>query len=726
MTTRFVENLVADFNTITLLDGQNFLAPAGYQVTSINAAAVYATGADHRMSVGASLSGGFAAILVEDGSNTRVTVTGTGLLMGGEVGIGLLDPSSRVINYGTITSLLGSAIELDIPAPAELFAAAVVSDPVDPKFVIRNFGTINGATGITTGAGRATIVNEGLIVATETFAIVTGALADTVTNLARIRGDIDLGAGADSLTNEASIRGDVDLGADNDTLVNSATIRGTVLGGEGNDVIEHEAGVITAIDLGNGSNTLTNVAQVTGKVTGGTGSDNVQNAGGRIGSIDLGGGSNTIVNAGGRIGSIVLGDGGNTINNRGQIDTTVLAGAGADIFDNSAATGTNALTISMGGGADFFTPGAVLEAAVGGDGEDTLNFSNTTGITVALDGSRANTGVAANDSYSGFERILGSLTGANTLIGNAFDNTFTGGAANDVLQGKEGSDDLRGNAGDDNLDGGNGDDFIDGAAGNDRLVGGTNRDIIRGGDGADTIRGDSEDDTLSGGNGDDDIVGGSNNDRLNGDDGNDRLIGGQGVDTINGGNGNDFIKGETENDIVSGGAGNDDIGGDDGNDTLNGDAGDDVLRGNNGDDTINGGDGLDNLAGGEGNDTLNGGGGNDALRLDGGDDTVTGGSGADLFDFSGLAGFKDTITDFTRSQGDKIALSAIDAKSGVAGDQAFTFIGTQAFHNIAGELRFSTVNGTTAVSGDVNGDGQADFTFSLTNGATLAASDFVL
>ncbi|WP_156424974.1 calcium-binding protein [Novosphingobium fuchskuhlense] len=355
---------------------------------------------------------------------------------------------------------------------------------------------------------------------------------------------------------------------------------------------------------------MVNSARITGTVTGGIGDD-------------------TLVNDGGRIGSIALGDGNNTLINLGRIDTSVTMGSGADVFNNSGATGRAALNVAMGDGADLFVPGAVIETAVGGEGIDTLDFRATSGIVMALDGSRANSGVAKGDVYAGFERILGSLTGANTLIGDSSGNQLTGGDLADTLHGKDGADTLNSGAGD---------------------------DTISGGDGIDTISGD---------------IG---NDILNGD----------------GGDGNDSLTGSF------------------GNDMLNGDVGDDTLDGSNGNDTLSGGAGLDILVGGLG------------------DDTMTGGTGADIFRFSVAQGIKDMITDFSRTQGDKIDLSAIDANTVLAGDQAFTFINKQLFHGVAGELRFTTASGVTAISGDTDGDGVADFTINLLNFATPVAADFVL
>jgi len=81
----------------------------------------------------------------------------------------------------------------------------------------------------------------------------------------------------------------------------------------------------------------------------------------------------------------------------------------------------------------------------------------------------------------------------------------------------------------------------------------------------------------------------------------------------------------------------------------------------------------------------------------------------------------DQIGDFSTAEGDLIDLSLIDANANVAGNQAFTFIGANAFTGTAGELNF--LNGF--VEGDINGDAVADFRIQLFVG-NLAATDFLL
>jgi Ca2+-binding RTX toxin-like protein len=131
-----------------------------------------------------------------------------------------------------------------------------------------------------------------------------------------------------------------------------------------------------------------------------------------------------------------------------------------------------------------------------------------------------------------------------------------------------------------------------------------------------------------------------------------------------------------------------------------------------GDDLLSGGSGADLISGGLGQDTMRGGGGNDVFRYEGvSDSTPT---------------ITDTIEDF--AAGDRVDLSRIDANAGLAGDQAFSFIGNAAFGNHAGELRYENLTGTTwRVEGDTNGDGAADFELLLVaDSDPITAGDFML
>lgn len=150
---------------------------------------------------------------------------------------------------------------------------------------------------------------------------------------------------------------------------------------------------------------------------------------------------------------------------------------------------------------------------------------------------------------------------------------------------------------------------------------------------------------------------------------------------------------------------------------------------------------IENLVGGAAGDILRGdgednrlqgGGGRDVLEGRAGADTLVGGAAADRFVFSdvdhstGDDGLTDLIVDFSRAQGDRIDLRAIDAREAVGGDQAFTFIGTRGFSEIAGQLRSVQTGGRTLIEGDTDGDGAADFALMLASAQSLGAGAFLL
>ncbi|MGV3552733.1 M10 family metallopeptidase C-terminal domain-containing protein [Rhizobium sp.] len=113
-----------------------------------------------------------------------------------------------------------------------------------------------------------------------------------------------------------------------------------------------------------------------------------------------------------------------------------------------------------------------------------------------------------------------------------------------------------------------------------------------------------------------------------------------------------------------------------------------------------------------------------------GQDTLSGGDGKDLFVFAkGDTGktyeTADDILDFVRGE-DRINLSSIDANTGKKGNQDFTWIGDKDFSGKAGQLKYEVVDGHTYVSGDWNGDKNADFMIDLTGEFKLYAGSFVL
>jgi Ca2+-binding RTX toxin-like protein len=138
------------------------------------------------------------------------------------------------------------------------------------------------------------------------------------------------------------------------------------------------------------------------------------------------------------------------------------------------------------------------------------------------------------------------------------------------------------------------------------------------------------------------------------------------------------------------------------------------------------------LFGGAGGDVLRGGAGNDLIFGNLGADTLAGGAGGDIFRYvsaldSTVEG-RDAIQDF--SSDDLIDLTGVDAIAGTAANDAFSFIGSNAFTGQAGQLRAVQTSGPIwTVSGDTNGDGNADFEFLVvvTNqNQPLTDADFAL
>ena len=298
--------------------------------------------------------------------------------------------------------------------------------------------------------------------------------------------------------------------------------------------------------------------------------------------------------------------------------------------------------VEMRGG-DQFTGNSPLDHdhLVGGRGHDTIagHLGQDT-----LDGQAGNDAI---DGGVGDDALLGG-TGSDTLAGADGQDSMVGGDGHDRLDGGAGHDTLAGDGGDDQLWGRDGDDRMDGGASTDRLWGGLGNDVALGNTGNDSLYGDSGQDNLDGGDGNDFLSGGVGNDTLAGGTGSDVLSGGEWADTLYGGTGSDTLRGEDGSDSLWGGL--------DG-DLLFGGLANDGLHGESGNDTLDGGEGNDRLFGGFGQDVLRGGAGDDRLDGSQGHDTLMGNGGADLFVFK-RAGGNDTVTDFSRAQGDRIALDA--------------------------------------------------------------------
>lgn len=216
--------------------------------------------------------------------------------------------------------------------------------------------------------------------------------------------------------------------------------------------------------------------------------------------------------------------------------------------------------------------------------------------------------------------------------------------------------------------------------------------------------------------------------------GGDRLDGSAAGNFMKGLGGDDEIDGRSGDDTLLGGDGNDMLRGGSGHDNLYGEAGRDELRGGWGDDRLDGGDEHDLLEGGSGDDTLVGGLGGDHLY---GDHFFAGSPaprGADHFVYGSTSestwrdgSVPDYIGSFDGAEGDRIDLSAIDADPTLEGDQAFAFIGEDAF-SAPGQVRYyhDPIDYGTVVYVNTNDDPSAEMEIMLDGTGGTSAGDFIL
>jgi Ca2+-binding RTX toxin-like protein len=270
------------------------------------------------------------------------------------------------------------------------------------------------------------------------------------------------------------------------------------------------------------------------------------------------------------------------------------------------------------------------------------------------------------------------------------------------------------------------------------MSGGSGIDFISGGEGANTIDGGRGNDTIYiGSNFYNKVSGGSGFDTLHFNDGFAAITQGVLVDLLTGQTGGGAEGNEI--DTIEGLGGtefNDILRGDDVRNTLEGEGGSDRLEGRGGNDTLQGNNGDDTLLGGAGNDVLYGdydtfhlGIGNDRLYGGGGQDYLEGGLGRDMFVYTALsdsgitASTRDYITDLTRSEGDRIDVSAIDANSLVSGNQAFRLDKGGAFS--AGEIKQVVSGGELILMFNTDGDAAAEMSIRVALHTSVSAADFV-
>jgi Ca2+-binding RTX toxin-like protein len=494
-------------------------------------------------------------------------------------------------------------------------------------------------------------------------------------------------------------------------------------GGSGIDTASYnEAGIGVVVDLSTGTasggnaqgDVLVSIENLTGslgsdRLTGDAGAnvlagdagDDVLRGGAGADRLDGGAGSDTASYYDGTAGVAVDLAAGIGLAGEAKGDFLVsIENVNGSQGNDSLGGNASANVLAGWGGDDVLRGGAGADRLDGGIGSDTASYyTSAAGVTVDLAAGTLSGGDAQGDTLIGIENVTGSNQGNDTLSGTAGANTLAGWGGNDVLRGGAGADRLDGGVGSDTAS------YYGGTVGvTVNLSAGTGSggdaqgdtyfaiEKVNGSQGNDSLSGNAAANTLAGWGGDDVLRGGA---------GADKLDGGVGSDTASYYNG---TVGVTVNLATGTGAG--------------GDAqGDSYV-------------GVENVTGSTRADEITGSAVANALNGWAGQDVLRGGGGADRFVFTAASdsavGKADRITDFSHVQGDRVDLSAIDANTAVAGDQAFSFIGSGAFTHQAGQLRAAVSGGVTTIAGDLNGDGVSDFQIQLTGAIGLVAADFVL
>lgn len=625
------------------------------------------------------ISGGTGVGIVEAGGNIFETVN---------AGIDALGPSTITINGGVIaTSDLGvvfnSGAATDKSKMIVGVDGSVWSDTerailAQHVLNLTNKGLIRGAADAIqqVAAGSWTIANSktGEIYSASDDAIFIGSSATgshTISNAGIVEGAFVIRVdptvdSVEKVSNSGSMKGAVSLGKGNDSFTNTGTFVGghAVSMGEGNDTFSNTKTFNGQVTLGEGVNKFSNSGTFSNSVTGGSGNDTISNTGTLGANLSI---ADTALN---------LEGGNDLVTNSKSISGIVKLGDGANTLKNS---GTISGDVSGGGNADTITNSGTMRALDTGAGNDVVTNSGT--ITL---GSQLGEG---DDKYTGGSK----------------DEFVTDGAGNDTIALGAGSDNYiatgapTGQDGTDKIDGGsnvqwNGSgvltgDFYQATNTVSSVYVNLNAASQTNAFTATVYAGNTAYGTDVSGSDDPNAVG-FTKDTITGFE---HVLTGEGRDVVFGNALSNYIDTNEGDDFLFGGAGND---------------------------TLMGGDGSDRVVGGAGRDTISL---NDSFGSpDAFKDRVYYFA---LSDSGVTKATRDVITDFDLV-GDKIVFSGIDADSNAAGMNDFKFIGMNESFTDAGQLRAVWEGVNTIVSGDVNGDGKADFSIEFVGRLTFKGDEF--
>ena len=554
-------------------------------------------------------------------------------------------------------------------------------------------------------AGTATLVSYGALAASTASALVLNAAASTSVTIAAtgsvVTSGIDLAAISGSFAGPFALHlSGMVSGGQGINLAASKPFSTINIGNDGTlQGLGFAAGHAVALTLNQGSKAvISNTGMITTagsgatiKVSGQWGATTLTNTGDIVNASALQAaievtGDLALRNSGRIEGGVMVKDGVADIYNAGTLHGDVKLSGYADTVRISGLVMGNVI---LGDGANVFwqTGGRVMDTVYGGFGDDIYHLDRSdTAISDTTGGIDVVYASASFRLTVGLERLV--LLGPLGLVGtgNGGANGIAGDTGDDVLWGLGGNDDVNGGEGNNRMMGGGGHDTLRGGEGNDRIEGGPGADVVYVGYGNDTLWGGAGRDVLQF----------------------DALASLLGV-TANLTTNKAFFedRGDTFRFL--------------GFEDVVGTAYADTLTGSALSNTLSGGGGADRLYAAAGNDVLLGGAQGDVLD---------GGLGADVFVFTALSdspltGF-DTIQGFDKLE-DKIDLSALDAIPGGA-DDAFTFIGTQAFGAAASCLRYqrNDAAGTTLIQLRLTGSTSDDLQMVLSGLYDLSAASFIL
>jgi trimeric autotransporter adhesin len=585
------------------------------------------------------------------------------------------------------------------------------------------------------GDGADTVFDTGAVADQDTLIITGYALSAAVFTRVGNTDDFTI-TFTGSSTDSIRVRRGLEVGANTLETVSFASggsktiaaIRAEVLGKQataGNDAIVGIAGISNTISGAAGNDSLTGES-LADSLAGDAGNDTLK---GGYGNDTLASGVGADLLVGGRDNDSYLyvkGDGMDTIYETGgttDADTLTITNHASSVAVYTRVGNTSDFTINFTGTAtDSILVQQGLEG--GSDALENITFASGGSKTIA----QIRTEVLAKQVTTGNDTIIGIDGVANTLSGGAGNDSLTGDTLNDVLNGDAGNDTLKGSSGNDTVTGGLGLDSSEGGTGNDTFffnkLDGTDVIYDRGGSSdvdALTITGYASTEAVF------NRVGNSDDFTITFTSGTDSItvqqgleVGGDTLETVTFASGGSKTVTQLRTELLAKQvtAGNDTITAFSGSaSTINGGAGNDVLTGSSQADLLRGESGNDTLNGSTGVDTVIGGLGVDAL---------TGGSSGDRFEFAAgdmsIGAAADNITDFSRTQADKLALLGM-------GLSAAGFVGAGAF-TAGGAIEFGytkvAANNTTLIRIDADNNGIADREITLAGiQLDMLASDFL-